>query len=520
MKYIASLAAGCTALLGLAACSDSDFTERYDDPSKTSTVTCEKLMTGVFKTADDYTSPRYYRLWTFDNGLIGRYAQTTGFTNGDGRYVAGDSYISDRWDNFYKVLAQYRVLEKTFDDLPETEQYDYEVFKTLSRIHLYDHMQQLIDMWGDIPYSEAGYLGITGDVQSAYPHYDKATVLYQTMLDDLKAINSQLAGMTNLSSLTSTYLTAQDYINGGDLLRWRKYANSLRLRMAMRVADQGELASQGKAAVSEILSDAATYPLVETADDFIHTSADEDGFKFKDDIRNGFETSYRGYASDQMIRTLTGDPRLDILYEKNAEGLYAGLNTREDYGVQQPLLERPLAQGGSYYSPVDSATISRNEEYPGIIFMPSETAFLKAEAYQKGYAGGDAEAAFIRGVELAVDFCYDLNAVGTYRPVVERPSDADIQAYAKTLWSGASDKQEVILTQKWVSFGFFQPVQAWADIRRTGIPALYFATDASSSICQEIPSRLRYPTTERDNNPYYSEMTGVDTYYNKVFWAK
>lgn len=520
MRHIASIVAGCTALLGLAACSDSDFTERYEDPSKTTTVTCEKLMTGVFKTADDYTSPRYYRLWTFDNGLIGRYAQTVGFTNGDGRYVAGDSYISDRWDNFYKVLAQYRVLEKTFDELPEAEKPEYEVFKILSRIHLYDHMQQLIDMWGDIPYEEAGYLGITGDVQSSYPHYDKATALYQTMLDDLRTINSQLAGMTNLSSLTSTYLTAQDYINKGDLSRWRKYANSLRLRMAMRIADQGELSASGKTVINEILSDATTYPLVETADDFIHTSADEDGFLFKDDIRNGFETSYRGYASSEMIQKLTGDPRLEILYEKNAEGLYAGLNTHDDYGVQQPLLERPLAQGGSYYSPVDSATISRNEEYPGIIFMPSEIAFLKAEAYQKGYAQGDAKAAFIQAVELAINFCYDLNAVGTYRPVIDRPSTSEISTFAETLWSQAGDKQELILTQKWLSFGFFQPVQAWADIRRTGIPSLYFATDPTSSICKDIPNRLRYPTTERDNNPHYSDMISVDTYYAKIFWAK
>lgn len=520
MKHIASIVAGCTALLGLAACSDSDFTERYEDPSKTTTVTCEKLMTGVFKTADDYTSPRYYRLWTFDNGLIGRYAQTVGFTNGDGRYVAGDSYINDRWDNFYKVLAQYRVLEKTFDELPAEEQADYEVFKLLSRIHLYDHMQQLIDMWGDIPYSEAGYLGITGDVQGSYPHYDKATVLYQTMLDDLKAVNTRLAGMTNLSSLTNTYLTAQDYINNGDLLKWRKYANSLRLRMAVRIADQGELSAEGKSVINEILSDPSTYPLVETADDFIHTTADEDGFKFKDDVRDGFESSYRGYASYEMIQKLADDPRMEILYEKNAEGLYAGLNTREDYGVQQPLLERPLALGGSYYSPVDTATISRNEEYPGIIFMPSETAFLKAEAYQKGYAGGDAKAAFISAVKSAVNFCYDLNATGTYRPAIERPSDAEIGAFAETLWSKAADKQEVILTQKWISFGFFQPVQAWADIRRTGIPALYFATDPTSSICKDIPNRLRYPTTERDNNPHYADMTSIDTYYTKIFWAK
>lgn len=520
MRYLASsIIAGCAALLALGSCSDDEYTKRYDDPSKTSTVTCEKLMTGLFKMADDYTSPRYYRLWTFDNGLIGRYAQTVGFTNSTGRYVAGDQYINDRWSNFYKVLVQYRVLEKTYGELAEAEKVDYTIFPILSRIHMYDHLQQIIDMWGDIPYSKAGYLGITGDVQASYPTYDEASALYKSMMDDLKAIDTQLASY-NLTSLERIYLTAQDYINKGDLTLWRKYANSLRLRMAMRVADQGVLSEEGRAVVKEMLSNPANYPLVETAGDFIHTTYDEDWFNWKDNLRDGFETSYRGYASAMMIQTLKDDPRLDILYEKNKEGNYEGLDTHDDEGVQQPLLERPLAQGGSFYSPVDTSTISRNTAYAGVIFLPSETAFLKAEAYQKGYASGNAKTAFQEGVRLAVDFCFDLNKAGTYRTPLARPSEAEIEALSEKKWNDASDKLTAILTQKWASFGFFAPIQAWCDVRRTNIPLLYFPTDPSSTVCSEIPNRLRYPSSEHDNNPHYSSVKDKDTYQNKLFWAK
>ena len=104
-------------------------------------------------------------------------------------------------------------------------------------------------MWGNIPFKEAGYLGITGDIAGSYPSYDKAEDLYKMMLDDLKEINTKLAGMTSLSTLTSTYLKAQDYINKGDLNIWRKYANSLRLRMALTIADQGTMTDEGRSII-------------------------------------------------------------------------------------------------------------------------------------------------------------------------------------------------------------------------------------------------------------------------------
>ncbi|MEG2066735.1 MAG: SusD/RagB family nutrient-binding outer membrane lipoprotein [Tannerellaceae bacterium] len=520
MKHISSILLGCTALLSFAACSDSDYTDRYLDPSKTTTVSCEKLMTGIFKAGNDYTYATYYRLWSFDNGLIARFAQTLGFTNSDGRYLASDGYINDRWVNFYKIIAQYRILEKTYNELPDVKKADYEPTLLISKIFMYDHMQQLVDMWGDIPFKEAGYLGITGDIAGSYPSYDKAEDLYKMMMSDLKEVNTKIAGLNSLSTLTLSYLKAQDYINGGDLGIWRKYANALRLRMAMRVADHGSLAEEGKAVISEILSDPATYPLLEDNKEFIRVASDNDGFKAEKHVRDGFETSGRGLASYEVISRLKGDPRLDILYAKNKEGNYEGLNTHDDYSKQQPLYERPLAQGGNFYSAVDTATVSRNNDYPGIILMPSEVEFIKAEAYQKGYASGNAKEAFESGIAKSIEFCYNLNAKATFSDPTPSPSKAEIAVYATKLWNDASDKLVAIQTQKWLSFGYFQPIQAWNEIRRTGVPALYFQKDVTSSICQEIPNRLRYPISERNNNPKYQTMQSDDTYYRKMFWAK
>lgn len=524
MKHIFSILLSCAALLAFNACSDQEYIDKYPDPSKTSTVSCEKLMTGVFKAGYDYTMPSYARYFCFETQQIGRFAQIMGFINSTGRYQGmGETYNNNRWKNFYDVLTQFRMLEYTYGNLGEADKADYEVFVLLAKVFVYEQLQQVIDLWGDAPFTEAGYLGITGDVKSSYPAYEGAEALYKMMLDDLKAINSRLAGMNNLSALTTTYLGAQDYINKGDLLKWRKYANSLRLRMAMRLSSNGSLSSEGRSVINEILSDPAAYPVVDNNDETVKILADADGFKVLDGIREGFE-SWGGQcnrASQTMLSALSGDPRLDILYEKNAEGIYAGLDTHDAEADQQKLFDRQTAEGGNYYSAVDTATFSRNESFPGILMTAAEVSFIKAEACQKGYVQGDAQAAFEKGVRESIAFYYQLNSTATYREPTDAPSSSDIAAFATAKWSAYSSKEEAIATQKWLHFGLVQMLEAWNEVRRTGIPALYFQTDNASASCPEVPARLKYPTDEKNNNrANYETVMANDTYYTKLFWAK
>ncbi|MDR2859401.1 MAG: SusD/RagB family nutrient-binding outer membrane lipoprotein [Mediterranea sp.] len=524
MKQIFSIILISVVLFTFSGCSDSEYTDKYLDPSKTSVVSCEKLMTGIFKTAYDYTMPSYLRYFTFDIPEPGRYAQIIGFVNSTNRYQGmGESYNNDRWKNFYNTLTQFRLLEYTYDNLSDTDKSNYEVFVLLSKVFLYEQLQQIIDLWGDVPFSEAGYLAITGDVRSSYPGYDNVETLYKMMLDDLKDINSILSGMNNLSSLTTAYLSAQDYINGGDLLKWRKYANSLRLRMAMRLSSNGSLASDAKSILNEMLGNSTTYPVVDSNDETIKIKADTDGFKVLEGIREGFE-SWSGQcnrASKTMIDALTDDPRLDIIYDKNAEGLYVGIDTEDSETVQKNLFERPTSEGGNYYSAVDTATFSRNELFPGILMTAAEVSFIKAEAYQKGYASGDAQAAFEKGVRESVTFYYQLNSTATYRTPTSAPSNNDITDFATSRWSAYSSKEVAIGTQKWLHFSLIQMLEAWDEVRRTGIPALSFQTDNGSVGCPNVPDRLRYPLDERNNNAEnYNGVQSKDNYYTKLFWAK
>jgi hypothetical protein len=92
------------------------------------------------------------------------------------------------------------------------------------------------------------------------------------------------------------------------------------------------------------------------------------------------------------------------------------------------------------------------------------------------------------------------------------------------MWENATNKHELIIEQKWLNFGFMQPSQAWAEVRRTGYPEMYFPTDAAAQVLKNVPNRVRYPASERNNNTVkYNEQVqamGGDDAYIKLFWAK
>lgn len=122
----------------------------------------------------------------------------------------------------------------------------------------YDFFAATVDVFGDMPFSEACTLPLTNDVGKSYAHYDKAEDIYKTILDELKEIAPRFRSIP-----TPRNFNTQDFINNGDMDKWERYANSLRLRLAMRVAAQGDLQAEGRTAIKEILENPSAYPLIE-----------------------------------------------------------------------------------------------------------------------------------------------------------------------------------------------------------------------------------------------------------------
>jgi hypothetical protein len=537
MKRIYSYLILLSVALSFGACADNEYADIYPDPAKTNKASCDKLMTGVFYAGRQYTFNSYWRAWTWDNYSLGVYAQTIGFLNEDGGiYAVSDGYANDRWVNFYNTLTQFRVLEDVYGKLNEQEQATYRIFKDLAEVFVYDHLSQIIDIWGDVPFEKAGYLYLTGDVAGSYPSYDKAEELYTLMLDRLGALYTDIRSLNgSLNAQAAAYLPKQDFINNGDLGKWEAYCNSLRLRLAVRVASQGALAAKGKQVAAEILGGGAL-PLVTDNDKGIQLASNDDdtaNFFNPDDLRTGYvEHATYSNASQAMLDALTkavageNDPRLPILYSKNAAGEYKGLDPEnETYAQQYDNAQQPSDK--RVYSRIDSTTVGYNTEFISPIITASEVAFLKAEAYQNAWASGNAKEEFIKGILYSAQFYFHENEISpsTLGTTLAYPGDAAVTAYATKAWDAATNKLEAIITQKWLNFGFIQSSQAWNEVRRTGYPALFFPVDNGAQLLKNVPTRVRYPNSERSSNTanYNAQvktMSNGDDYYTKIFWAK
>lgn len=517
------------ASLGVMSCSETDFEDNYYDPEKSVTASVEKLYTGLLYNNNlenrNTTFPRYWNLFTFQIPMLGTYSQTNGYTNGQKIYEQATAYNQDRWDYYYTAfISNYREMENHYNSIEDAEQKEqFRLFMETGKVHLYDQTSQMVDIWGDIPFSEAGGLITTGG-DIIRPKYDKAEDIYMTMIDDLKNIADFLNSYEPIAFYKAAFDNA-DILNQGDIEKWKIYANSLRLRLAMRISYYDEAKAQ--AVVGEILNNPGTYPVVSNVDETVQ-------FVARGEQLNYVLTHHGGGIKDATIgRTAPGymvndlmvpsmDPRLRVMFSENKNGDYVGVPN--DWAGSR-VTDSTQA---NYFSRLDTATYSRNDKFPGIIITAAEVSLFKAEAAERWSIGGDAAENYEAGIRQSIAFLYHINnlndnADGTNFVPEEAPTEEEIAAFLSSdiiSYTGSMDeKLAKIGTQQWLNHGLMYAYHAWAEYRRTGYPALEFVEDPSSTQSTLPPLRLFYPETERTlNTENYNEVAAEDKVDVPIFW--
>lgn len=545
-------------LLTLGACSEYDFDSKYEDPSKVTTVSISNLMVGVFQRVKDYDLYEYNRFFGFDSQFVGKYAQTFGYTYSSSMYTPGYTpFIDSQWDNLYSALTQLRKLESLYNEESTGQQEQDEAFLLAARLQVYDFFAATVDVFGDMPFSKACTLPLTNDVQQSYAPYDKAEDIYRTILSELK----EMAPRFRIIPVPRNFST-QDFINWGDMDKWERYANSLRLRLAMRVASQGELAEEGRAIIKEILENPTEYPLIEEqANNVFITNQKSGQLNFTagsglgDWVTNRLASgpvidrmlshgNYNMESSDPLTGTYvegTDDPRILLYYNpvkivnrntgQTDEHRYIGTDVSvsdeltEYYNSQA---EDELITTNKGFSQItQNGFFWQNDKFDMLIMASPEIHFIKAEAYAMGYGVAQdmtrAEEEFKTAVSQSIRLWYYYDSIGTGENTrrYEAPTDEAIAAFADARWKSSdyTDKLDAIITQKWVHFAFLVSREAWSDLRRTGYPSGLVFPEVAGTI-PNVPNRWRYPTTEVNYNPYYKDVQAEDTYYTKLFWAK
>lgn len=340
--------------------------------------------------------------------------------------------------------------------------------------------QNLTDMYGDIPYSEAAR-----DLKNFIisPKYDKQADIYKDLFTELKAATAQLVDDPSKISFG-----AADLLFGGNVTSWQKFANSLRLRMAIRVrfADNA-LAQQN-------VSDVINSPLISANGEnaaLLSEGASAPNIGNRSPIRNFIQDGiieprfFTYTVLELMAKNSTNDPRMPIYFKlPNLISASSPISYRaRPVNLAEP--EKPryrkdsISMIGTYFE-ADKFTFN--------LITAAEVNFLKAEAVLAGLAPGSANTLYRTGIQLAMEQ-YEVPAGSITTFLASSPA---------TL-SGANEQQlEQIINQKYISL-IFQCNEAWAEYRRTGYPKMWLGSGISDTQ-GKIPRRLTYPADEYAKN--------------------
>ena len=491
-----------------AACHDA-YDSLFLDPDKSTTARIEYVFTQALIDAD---FPIHYGEWywqVYNN--VAAWAQVSGTQND----VNMMRPVSDQWQNtwtdyYTKAAMDLREIAVLYNALPQDQRASYEVYLHLDKIVNAFTTARTTDLWGDMPYSEA-FTARQSTGVNLFPKFDTQESVYDAILKDLKDASDALRSLTVIHPALAT----QDLLLKGDLTGWRRFANSLRLRLAMRLSEVAP--AKARAIVLEILADPAGYPLVEADTQdvawFMNPTWTFDHNSLGNRSRATSELPNKVWAPQVMLDMMvaTNDPRLPIVFDRAFD------STRSYKGLPSSPDAQPATVDSAHFSRLNAAMFRRNDNFPGYVMTAAEVAFLKAEAYMRGWATGDAKAAYDNALRLSIQMYYATYNRNNLAADSTPPRDSLVTAFINGPAVAYDGTLERIATQKWIHLGIVQPYEAWAELRRTDYPVL--PPDLLGGRPLERTVRIVYPSTEITNNSQsYEAVRAKDTPATRVWW--
>lgn len=431
--------------------------------------------------------------------INGELAQVT-VTNSDSReihrYEIKTTESNSSWQKWYTELTNIRDVYKSAE---KTQQQGYQTWQGMSLIMDAYLGSLLTDVFGDVPYSEAaeGRAGIIA------PKFDTQKHVYEQLFEKLEKANELLK--IN-AQLPSSHLIADPLY--GSLFNhkrtspehWRRFGNSLYLRLLLRVSAKSELNSVAK--IKEMIeTNAAEYPIMENNNDnaiFNFTNVVPfvtEFYNYRDNDFNGD----KGYT-EFFINTLTDmeDARIAKWATQATLGVYSGIQSGYAKGNVPEIGSKLLLD-------------LKTEIRLGNLMNYSELQFILAEAALKGYISGSPLSYYYKGIQYSFQYWNtDLTAAYFEQSNVKFSRNDNF-----------NDIMEKIHIQRYYSM-LFTDFQQWTEIRRTGHPTLPIGPGVENK--GMYPSRLPFPpATVSHNRTNYLEalkIMGPDDINTKVWWNK
>lgn len=462
-----------------------EFLDVNSDPNNPTEVTPELLL----PVAQTY-SARYVQenrgLSHLGNMMMYNWSQSYGFSwyTDEFNYQVTSTFYDDLFDDAYTLaLKQYQDLV----DLGE----GYEYYQAVAKIMQIYHYQILVDLFGDIPYFDAIQRGA-----NPTPVYDDAAEIYKDLVAQLTAS----IAMINDAPETAVAVDG-DIMFDGDMAEWIKFANTVKLRILVRISDADAAFAKAEAAnISAdgfITDDVLVDPGYEKEDGKQNPFWNGLGWDFGGNVTmNHNATCATDFILDYLANT--SDPRLDFMFAAGQDG---------HLGVPQgPTVGEEFGQ--DYVSLIGSGLLKSFDMGANILSL-AESELNQALAINDGLLSGDAKAMYESGV--AASFNYLGVSDTTLVPYLAQGGAVNVN------YDDSPDKEEAIITQKWLATLGITAEQAWFDYSRTGFPKnLPISSKASTS---DRPVRLMYPSSEITNNTA-NVPDQKDAFTDKIFWAQ
>lgn len=548
----------------LSACSDSHMEEINTDETKVTNLDPNaQLTTSLLQTYGDFSLMDTYR--NYITGFTQHFAGGWNVTNYAGAVHHEDDIARRIWDRYYEVAIKNLV-----DAIHKSE--DKANLNAALRIHRVFLLSVLADTYGDIPASEAG-LGYISGIST--PKYDTVEEIYNWFFEELSACEAQLGTGSDRISGDVTSL-------GGEVAKWKKYANSLRMRYAMRISDVNPQKAQKEfeAAVGAgYIASAADDAYIKYSDSPFTYYDGANDYDFRTnalgEILYGQDPSSPTFISSTLFYQMqnTSDPRLYRIcrHYYNIKRSQVKPDKEQNIDLTDEVLayfkragigEEPCNTGAAWYEnwmnvaetkefPTlqkwadNDANTYDNSDYrarlmrpclnidfempscPGILFTYAEAELLLAEAKTKGWnVGGKAESHYEAGVRAAMEM------LNNYYLTSNKISSDEIDSFLAR--NPLSDNpKEAINTQAWI-LHLMNPSEAWANMRRSDYPAVLdrsrLGTFPGDGFVYDdpdlsMPTRLRYPELEGQYNSinYHAaieRMGGTDDWHKSLWWDK
>jgi hypothetical protein len=439
--------------------------------------------------------------WTQSNGYIISTTQFAyNFTNGDFNF----------WDNYYDNLNDYQFV---IDNADANNQ---KFLKGPAKVMKALIFQQLVDMYGNVPFSDA-LLG----VKSLAPKFDEQKAVYASLITLLDQAIVDIKANAFASAFTGS-----DIVFKGNSTKWAKFANSLKLRILMRQARVSGQDTYIKAEINKIVTEGS-------------------GFITGEDVGVGSSTFFQptagklnpvydrwGYDANGAKRALNNFPRLSeffinglkaandtfrlkrFAYAPGGEGATAGVSSKPEIAANY--VGVPFGASSGYLPAVSCAVgpsllVKGDFSRPYVIMTSAEIQLNLAEAKER----------FAAGVTLPSDAktYFEAGIAESFRGLGALPANA-----AKFIGSGTQDydyaastnKLKAIAIQKWLAACNINGLEAWAEYRKTGFPVTPQSVQVTDA---KRPVRIFYPGTEFGANKANVDAQGaIDVFATRLFW--